>query len=54
MGDAGRVPSTSIAGSANPARSTLTAIFAVDVDPGRSVVPPIDVHGNSTFPTQSR
>ena len=49
-----RVPSTSIAGSLTPSRSTLTAIFAVNVDPARLAVPPIDVDGNSTLPTQSR
>jgi hypothetical protein len=33
---------------------TLGAIFAVNVDPARLVVPPVDVDGNPTFPTQSR
>src|SRR5215213_4874394 len=40
-----RAPSTSIGGVRAPSRSTLTALFAVNVDPAASSMPAIDVHG---------
>jgi len=48
------VPSTSIAGTTDPAGSTLTANIAVNVDRAWGGAPPIDVDGTSSFPTQSR